>query len=130
MSEEPGLTARVAGGIDCFFPMLKQSLRIGKCSSFFGRACRRKQENLSADRFWGKLSTFNFWGRIPEGGGFGFHHVTNNKPLQVCQGLPFKASVWSSDSGILSHDKQPVELAVGHVEPISKVGVIACHARQ
>ena len=41
-----------------------------------------------------------------------------------------KPSVRRTNGGVLAHDEQAFHLAVGHVEPVTEVGVVARDARQ
>ena len=48
---EPRLASRITRGVDSFLTVLQQALRVGESPFLLRRACRRKEENFSFNRF-------------------------------------------------------------------------------
>src|SRR6185369_10024297 len=102
---EPQLAAAVARGFDGLVPELQKPLCIGECALFLRRARGRKEEHLRTDASRRHLSPENLGRVIPEGCGFGLHHVAHHEPLELGERSSLQSTVRSSYRRILAHDE-------------------------
>src|SRR6185437_11336835 len=56
--------------------------------------------------------------------------ITHHQPFQFAKRGSLKSSVCGSDCGILAHDEETFHLAILHVEPVARLGVVAGDARK
>ena len=109
---------------------LQKALRVGERAVLLHVRCRGKEKDLCADFVRTELAAHDFRRVEPERRCLGLHHVADDEPLQFAKGRAFELRVRGADRRILSHDEQPFELSVGHVQPIAEMGMVAGELRQ
>ena len=122
---KPGVAASVARRFHRLIPVLQQALRVGEGTVLLRGAGGREEEHLGRNVLRRQFAALHLRRIEPEGSGFNLHHVSDYQPLQLRQRAALQPSVRSAHRRVLSHDEQPFHLAVGHVEPIPEMRVVA-----